>query len=154
MRYHLPKRIHLSLITLVSVVCLAGCLESSFELAPESRLPKWLEPPNDVPRSDLRVTMDYYSTFSGGEYVFKLINRRESHTIKKIKVDISMAPRIQLQPKIQLQKLPSESATSYPSYSAVIVKGVADIIEFRRMEPVFYVTDDPVVWKALGALNK
>ena len=30
------------------------------------------------------------------------------------------------------------------------VNGITDIIEFRKMEPVFYMTDDPAVWKELG----
>jgi hypothetical protein len=65
-------RFYLKLVVVITIAAsLAGCLESSFELAPESRLPKWLEAPDGVPRSDLRVTMDYYSTFSGGEFVFR-----------------------------------------------------------------------------------
>lgn len=38
----------------------------------------------------------------------------------------------------------------YPSYEVITVKGITDIIEHRKMEPVFYVTDDPAVWSELG----
>ena len=61
----------------ILIVSLTGCLEASFELAPESRLPRWLDAPEGVSRSDLRVTMDYYSTFSGGEYVFKFYDKNK-----------------------------------------------------------------------------
>jgi hypothetical protein len=32
----------------------------------------------------------------------------------------------------------------------VTVNGITDIVERRTMEPVFYMTDDPAVWKELG----
>lgn len=38
----------------------------------------------------------------------------------------------------------------YPSYEIITVKDNTDIIEHRKMEPIFYVTDDPVVWAELG----
>jgi hypothetical protein len=34
--------------------------ESSFELAPDSRLPKWFKIPNELSRSDITVQMNYY----------------------------------------------------------------------------------------------
>ena len=39
------------------------------------------------------------------------------------------------------------SSFSYPAYTAVTVGGVTEIIEHKRMEPIFSVTDDPAVWK-------
>ena len=40
--------------------------------------------------------------------------------------------------------------TGYPSYEIITVDGVTDIIEHRKGEPIFYLTDDPNVWKELG----
>jgi hypothetical protein len=34
----------------------------------------------------------------------------------------------------------------YPSYEIIYVGDQVEIIEHRRMEPIFYVTDDPGVW--------
>ena len=34
----------------------------------------------------------------------------------------------------------------YPVYEIIAVGGKTEIIEHRKMEPVFYVTDDPAVW--------
>jgi hypothetical protein len=39
---------------------------------------------------------------------------------------------------------------AYPSYEVVEVGGVVDIVEHRRMEPRFWMTDDPAVWKTLA----
>jgi len=47
------------------------------------------------------------------------------------------------------KKLRPEKPFDYPAYVAITVNGVTDIIEHRRMEPIFYVTDDPVVWREL-----
>jgi len=45
-------------------------------------------------------------------------------------------------------------ASGYPSYEVITLNGITDIIEHRRMEPIFYVTDDPAVWKELGVGRK
>ena len=37
----------------------------------------------------------------------------------------------------------------YPSYEIVTVNGITEIIE-HRMEPIFYITDDPAVRAELG----
>jgi hypothetical protein len=46
---------------------------------------------------------------------------------------------------------PERRRFDYPAYAAITVNGVTDIIEHRRMESIFYVTDDPAVWKELPA---
>jgi hypothetical protein len=38
----------------------------------------------------------------------------------------------------------------YPSYEVITVNGTTEIIEHRKMEPTFYVLDDPAVRKELG----
>jgi len=38
----------------------------------------------------------------------------------------------------------------YPSYEVITVDGMTEVIEHRRMEPIFYITDDPVVKQKLG----
>ena len=126
---------------------LAGCLEASFELAQESRLPKWLDAPKGVARSDLKVTMDYYSTFGGGEYVFKFYDKNKFIKLQKISLDTEEQPAIRTR---ELEKPPVSFPEGYPAYNVVTVNGITDIVERRKMEPVFYMTDDPAVWKELG----
>lgn len=147
MKKQMPIRFCLNLVLLIAAISLAGCLESSFELAPESRLPKWLEAPAGVPRSDLRVTMDYYSTFSGGEYVFKFYDKNKFLKIKKLTVDISMAP------DLKIKGVP-QGPMDYPQYFAVTVDGITDIVEHKKMEPIFYMNDDPAIWKELRVMQR
>jgi hypothetical protein len=131
----------------ILVASLAGCLEASFELAPESRLPKWLDAPEGVARSDLTVTMDYYSTFSGGEYVFKFYDKNKFLKIQKISLTTEEQPRIRT---TELRNPAAGYPKSYPAYNVVTVNGITDIVERRAMEPLFYMTDDPAVWEELG----
>ena len=137
-----------SVTTLLLIVSIVGCLEASFELAPESRLPKWFDIPEGLDRSDLNVTMDYYSTFSGGEYVIKLYDRNKILNIKKISVSIEDQPTVTTK---ELTSPPSGFPKGYPAYNVVTVDGITDIIERRKMEPIFYMTDDTAVWQELGA---
>lgn len=41
----------------------------------------------------------------------------------------------------------------YPAYEAISVNGIAEIIEHRKMEPTFYVTDDAAVWKQYESIG-
>jgi len=140
-------RFHRRVLFCFLFVSLAGCLEASFELAPESRLPKWLDAPEGVARSDLKVTMDYYSTFSGGEYVFKFYDKNKFIKLQRISLSTSEQPSIRTR---ELTTPPAGFSNGYPAYNVVTVNGVTDIVERRKMEPVFYMTDDPAVWKELG----
>jgi hypothetical protein len=50
----------------------------------------------------------------------------------------------------QLKHPPPGFPPGYPAYEAIAVNGVTEIIEHRKQEPIFYVTDDPDVRKELG----
>jgi len=146
----------------VAAMCLSslGCgffPESSFELARESRLPKWFALPSGLSRSDVTVTMDYYI----GSHL-----RTATFTLLKINKD-SRGP----EGRPSGQKLAEVNGTEkglepltlknnprpqsgypipYPSYEIITVNGVTEVIEHRRMEPIFYITDDPAVLSELG----
>lgn len=139
-------RFCLNSILLIAIsVNITGCLESSFNLAQESRLPIWFEIPEGMSRDDLIVTMDYYSTFSGAEAVFKLYKKDGFFNLKKVS-GIPHGP-------LKLKNPPPGFPKHYPSYEVITVDGVTDIIEHRKMEPVFYVTDNPAIWKEFGVEN-
>lgn len=135
-------RAYLRLVLVVTIlVGMSGCLESSFVLAPESRLPKWFEVPDGTSRNELEVTMDYYST---GESIFKLYKVNNFFALKKV----TGIPRFPY--SNYLKNSPAGFPKGYPSYEVITVSGITDIIEHRKMEPIFYVTDDPNVWRELG----
>ena len=143
--------LYLRVLLLGVALGLSGCLESSFKLSDDSRLPRWFVIPENLERGDLTVRMDLYSTFSGGKAVFKLYEQGRFINTQKYTITSDEQPNIR---SVQLNS-PSEGfPDGYPRYKVVILNGVTDIIELRKMEPVFYMTDDPAVWKELGVEQK
>lgn len=137
-------RMCILLVAAVSMVLFStlGCEyipESTFQLASESRLPKWITLPPGLARADASITMSYYIVPWGGRAVFLL---RDSEGKRIEKVYGQTACEI-FHPKDPRPGFPP----GYPSYQEVVVRGTAELIEHRKMEPVFYVTDDPTVWK-------
>jgi hypothetical protein len=55
---------------------------------------------------------------------------------------------------LYLKHPPLGFPAGYPSYEIITVNGITEIIEHRKMEPIFYITDDPAVWKELGVGQK
>jgi len=91
--------------------------------------------------------MDLHSTTSGGKAIFKLSKKGNILSIDKHVVTTDEQPSIR---SVQLGGQPEGTPKGYPRYKVVTINGITDIIELRRMEPVFYMTDDPGVWKELG----
>jgi len=128
------------------VVSTSGCVESSFELASESRLPKWFAVPENMTRDELSVTMDLYitSTGNGTKSVFTLYRKGGVLPLKQV-TGYRRYP-----PAYDPAKQPPGVSTRYPVYAIVTVDGTTEIIEHRRMEPVFYVVDDDKIWREFG----
>jgi hypothetical protein len=122
--------------------------ESTFELASESRLPKWISLPPGLTRADVSITMSYYVKLWGGRTsTFILKDTKGQVRTKVYGKERGLAPN-------QLKHPPPGFPPGYPSYEVITVSGITDIIEHRKMEPIFYVTDDPAVWKELGVTQK
>ena len=136
-------RQYMATIVIFGALTALGCShfpESSFILANESRLPKWFALKPGETRADVKVTMDYYSdrtvtftlTASSGRLAQKVIGQsRGLHPLKR-KVNVP------------------GFAEGYPLYEVISVGGQTEIIEHRRMEPKFYVSDDPEVRAEFG----
>ena len=131
---------------IIPAFCILGCMESSFRLAEDSRLPKWFEVPAEMDRGELGVSMDYYSYPSGTYAVFKLYNRYGIR-LKKVTGKARGIHPIYLGPE------DTDPLEQYPSYEVITVDGITDIIEHRKMGPIFYINDDPEVWEKLGVEN-
>ena len=133
------------LLLILSCSAITGCIaESSFRLSDESRLPKWFEIPEGKSRGDYYVTLDYYISSSGGSAVLKLYENDSFFKSDKVS-----AKQEQLHP-IQLKNPPKGHPEGYPLYEVIEYKGIIDVIEHRKMEPIFYMTDEPMVLKELG----
>jgi len=143
-------RLPLFLIALAISVSAVGCEwapESTFELATESRLPKWITLPPGLTRADVSLTMSYYVMPWGRNAVFTLRGAKGQVRAKVRGKTRGLGP-------FQLKHPPQGFPPGYPSYEVITVNGTTEIIEHRKMEPIFYVTDDPAVWKELGVEQK
>jgi hypothetical protein len=132
------------LVALLAAACspTRGCIESSFTLSPESRLPKWFAS-TGVPRAEATVTMDYWGGPIGSTATFILRDGR-GRRVARIVGQLQGTEPLSLTPRGPTGPIP------YPMYEVITVDGVIDVIEHRRMEDVFYVTDDPEVRAKLG----
>lgn len=128
----------LSVIALcISSCVMSGCRESSFQLASESRLPRWEALPSGLTRADVSVRLNYYTPLPGANDAIFILRSRNGEKLAEVKG------------KVKCQY--PYSGWSYPGYDAVVVNGTIEILEFRKMEPLFYVNDDPAIRKKILA---
>ena len=163
------------------VLLLCGCRffpESRFELAPDSRLPKWFTLPTNLSREEVTVQMSYYvepceitGNKSGlGCATFELWDIRKYMQGKKQAVITQDGYRYfglldahGQNPTMSWEIVwPRRLATvnadialqrnvqSNPSYVVVNAEGVSEVIEHRFLGDVFYVNEDPAVRAELG----
>lgn len=116
---------------------MSGCIESQFQLASESRLPKSVKLPPELTRTDVSVELRYYTSPLGGSAKFIL---RDKKGKKLAQVDGKTKGPC---PK------GFENRYRHPSYEVITGNGITEIVEHRKPEPIFYLTDDPAVWKEL-----
>ena|ERR1035441_2037692 len=148
--FKIIRRIDKTLLLFVAltIVCsaLVGCEwfpESTFELASESRLPKWITLPPGLTRADVSITMSYYVK-PGSQSATFILQDKKGRTLTKVDgKDKGLEP-------LQLKNPPQGFPPGYPAYEVITVNGITDIVEHRKPEPIFYITDDPAVWKELG----
>ena len=137
----LPRRPSRCLVASV-LLLLGSCSffpESSFDLAPDSPLPRWFTLPVNLTRSQVNVHLDYYLDRKA---TFTLLGPNREVLAKVKGLIDGDAPK-------QLKAQQGNSA-AYPSYEIISVGAVSEIIEHRRMEPIFYISRDPAVWVELA----
>jgi hypothetical protein len=172
------------IIYLLMIVLFWGCNyfpESRFELAPDSRLPKWFILPKNLSRADVTVRMSYYIEPCGifgndkslGCATFELWDLREYMHGKKQAV-ITEPNGIQYFGLLDMhgqsptmsweitsaKKLAAvdgnireqENVGGIPSYVVVNADGITEVIEHRHFGDVFYVNEDPVIRAKLGLM--
>jgi hypothetical protein len=144
------RNLTIGIVALAALALVAkGCEyfpESSFELAKESRLPKWITLPPGLKRTDVALTMNYFSTPWGYDTQF-ILRDKNNQTIEK------KYGRSKCGLGFQVRNPPEGFPPGYPAYKPNTVNGITEIIEHKKMEPLFYVTDDPVVWKQYSAFG-
>ncbi|MFZ0337529.1 MAG: hypothetical protein WAL45_05815 [Terracidiphilus sp.] len=86
--------------------------------------------------------MSYYTSPIGGDAKFFLRDNKGKKLAK-------ISGKVKNLYPLQLRNPPQGFDPGYPSYEVVVVNSVTEIMEHRKMEPIFYVVDDPAVRKEL-----
>jgi hypothetical protein len=133
----------LSFLLLASCSPMRGCAESEFALAPESRLPRWFAAESNLARSEVVLKMTYYTSPLGSTARFVLTNR-DGRRLSEVE------GRIRDGQPLTLGQDSGAGALPYPNYAVVTIDGITEVIEHRRMESVFYITDDAALREQLG----
>jgi hypothetical protein len=142
-----------SIICFLMIVCSWGCRffpESMFELAPESRLPRWFTLPEGVSRADVTVSMYTYIDSSGRSATFWLLDKNGNTLAKVNAVTEGLEFHAFGSAKKNAYGGYDQPSKMYPIYEIEMANGITEVMEFKQMEPVFYVNDDPQVWTKLG----
>jgi hypothetical protein len=136
----MPRR-PLLLLTLLLVACspLRGCVESQFRLAPDSRLPAWFSLPADRKRSDLTVTLTYWTYGDNAE--FELIDPRSGATIRDVSGPSCWHPATRYTQKPDGRFEPPGG----PEYVIATVRGVTDVVEHDEQNDVFRMAEDEAI---------
>ena len=140
---------------IVGVILLSGChpmrgfLESEFDLSGDSRLPIWFaSQERDQSREEFRVILRYYtSPFEVDDSVLALKNKY-GLTIATVTGTHEWHSNT-----LQVREKCSKLSSVRPSYVVFTAEGKSEIIEHRKMEPIFYVVDEKHVQKYPSQCN-
>jgi hypothetical protein len=72
------------------------------------------------------------------------LRNRQGRRLQEVVATLRGHEPLTLEPHSETGPIP------YPSYEVLTANGITDVIEHRRMEPIFYITDDPEVRRKLG----
>jgi hypothetical protein len=136
-------------ISLLIVACspIRGCVESEFNLAPDSRLPKWFSLSGGFSRDQVSVRLTYYTPpVAVDDTVLELVDRNGA-ILSKVTGQHCWHPVM----NNKRNEYGGFTAKSYPLYVYVRANGLIEVIE-HTPGAAFRITDDPVLVKqALGS---
>jgi hypothetical protein len=123
------------LIVLSCVGCKNCSIESNFELAPSSRLPKWLNVPTEYSRKDVTVEIFLYTSYEATITAYgpghkKLTEVRGTERYHPITAQ--------------------QSRSAFPRYIVITVDGMPEVFEHKQRDNILSITDDP---KIIGTLK-
>jgi len=131
-----------SVVLLSAGLTVAGCSEASFNLASESRLPRWFATPRGLSRPMVSVTL---SVDFGARTVTVRMWGANHQQLDEV------SATVRDNEPLSLSKVKSEDGLpQYPVYEVLTSHGITEVAEFREMSAVFHMSDDPAVHKALG----
>jgi len=138
------------IIILFSVLLIGACspihgfLESEFTLSPDSKLPTWFSDlPKNNKRENITIYLKYYTPIfnvndtviivkDGWQTLYEETGMREHH------------------PKYWAWAQKDWPQRSHPSYVNITINGKTEIIEHKKMEPFFYISNEEAIKQTLG----
>jgi hypothetical protein len=135
----LPAALFLFAVWSASTPWIGWCPESSFTLSPDSRFPNWFTIPSGYGRKDLSVVIYYYAPIPPIRANFKTILLGPPPEYKQIDKKIGT---VKWHPA-------TRSYSDYPSYHIVRVGNSVELIEHKKKEPIFYISDNAEMKRAI-----
>jgi len=113
-----------------------GFMESRFELAKESRLPKWVRMPTGYSRQDVRVVLTFYTHPISEDKVIAVLYGPPPEN-KQLDENIGTS---RVHPITQREHEKGQFAV-YPSYLIITVNDISEIFEHRSKGDILYIVD-------------
>ena len=133
-------------VLLVLVLCAAcqpvhGCVERRFELARDSRLPRWFTAPPGTDRKDIQVELVYRSSPVSRLHAEFVLLGPDGRTIDRATGVMCWHPDTQWTANPDGAFVPAPN----PHYVIVSVRDVVEVIEHVGLRGLFTVSDAPAV---------
>ena len=142
------KRIAILLfLALFLTVCnpIRGFLESEFTLSPESQLPVWFsELPENIKREDLTIYLQYYTPIFDVDDAVLIVK----HGWRTLYKETGISKH---HPKYWAWANKDWPARSHPGYVNLTINGKTEIIEHKKMEPIFYISNEAAIKHTMGS---
>lgn len=122
---------------LVSCSPIRGCLESSFTLTTDSRLPKWFTLPTGYTKNDVTVYLAYYSSPLPVDNAVIQLRSKDGKPLVSITGQHFWHPETEK----KRNKYGGFDPGSEPHFVIIRAKGITEVIEHKG-GPTFNVSDD------------
>lgn len=115
--------------------------ESQFKLAQESRFPNWFKMPAGYKRNDLTVEIYYFvpPPFFKSSFKANLLGPAPGYKILETKIGTHY-----LHPNSV-----KRGVSANPGYVVASIENIEEIIEHKKMEPIFYISDNTELKKEI-----
>ena len=124
-----------------------GLLESETKLSKESRLPRWFEIPEGYSRKELGVIVKSYTNPKNMCAKVILHGPPPENKILIVKKGVEKIHPY-TESRMEMGKIPP-----YPIYTTIEIDGITEIIEQRKAENIFYISDDKELISALKRIE-
>jgi len=136
--------VHRYLTFVILSILLSGChpmrgfLESRFELSADARLPVWFKTQlNTYSRDNLTLVLRYYTPLFDVDDSVLTLELKDGTSIATVTGRNFWHPKT-----IEVKDNCSKRSRVWPVYVIFTVQDKSEILQFRKMEPKFYVSDE------------